>query len=149
MLRRLVKCTLGVLLLWSGGFAPALAQTAPTSCKLFGTEANCGGVGFNCDPFSATDVIVVAGAGVRVTGTAPEIGLITGEYFSEGQAKVRICVSRNGAFKCGTDLIDVKFGPLVCTGGGGGTPPPPMCHPSNPECVPMMKNLENARNPPP
>ncbi len=129
------------------GLDPALAQPPepPMACKLFGTDARCGLVGFNCDTFSAADEIVIAGFGVRVTSVVPRIGMINGEYFSEGRATVRVCARREGTTRCGSDAIDVTFGPIVCSGGGSGSGNGPPCRPSDPECHPTLERQQIER----
>jgi hypothetical protein len=124
---------------------PPSPPPAPTSCKLLGATADCGLVGFNCDPFSAEDEIVVQSGeiGVAVTSVQPQIGLINGTYSNQGNASVAVCATKGGLSSCG-DPINLTFGPRVCTGGGvpgftcphgqvhcgaGCAPPSPECHP--------------------
>lgn len=98
---------------------PASPPSAPTACKIFGAGGTCGLVGFNCDPFSAADNIVVPSGkiGVKVTSVQPQLGLINGTYTNEGKASVAVCATRAGMHACG-DPIDVTFGPILCTGSG-------------------------------
>src|SRR5262249_60189560 len=105
----------------TAGPPPAPPPSAPTACKVFGAGGTCGLVGFNCDPFSAADTIVVASGniGVKVTTVAPQIGLINGTYVNEGSASVAVCATRAGMSACGALIADVTFGPTLCTGSGG------------------------------
>ena len=67
---------------------PAIRTDSLQSVR--GGHGTCGLVGFNCDPFSAADTIVVASGniGVKVTTVAPQIGLINGTYVNEGSAPI-------------------------------------------------------------
>jgi hypothetical protein len=105
----------------TAGPPPPPPPAAPTACKLFGAGGTCGLVGFNCDPFSAADTIVVASGniGVKVTTVAPQIGLINGTYLNEGKTSVAVCAMRAGMSACGAPIADVTFGPTLCTGSGG------------------------------
>jgi len=122
---------------------PSVPPVKPTSCKLAGTIAACGLVGFKCNPLSAGDKIVVSSGkiGVNVTAVEPKLGLITGTYLNQGKAAVAVCAINSGQAFCG-DAIDVTFGPTLCSG-----PPPHRVCPtgqipceggcsafSNPEC---------------
>jgi hypothetical protein len=73
-------------------------------------------VGFNCDPFSGVDEIVVRSGdiGVAVTGIEPQIGLIVGTYLNEGTASVAVCGWRSGVSACGNSIPNVSFGPTLC-----------------------------------
>jgi hypothetical protein len=125
---------------------PPSPPLRPTGCTVFGTGGVCGLVGFNCNPLSAADTIVVrSGAiGVGVTSVEPRIGLINGTYLNEGQAAVAVCARRAGMTSC-ADPIDVTFGPTLCPspppgrgrtcptgeipcGSGCGRPSDPECH---------------------
>jgi hypothetical protein len=103
----------------TAGPPPGPPPSAPTACKIFGAGGTCGLVGFNCDPFSAGDTIVVASGniGVKVTSVAPQIGLINGTYVNEGNASVAVCATKAGMSACGAHM-DVTFGPTLCTGSG-------------------------------
>jgi hypothetical protein len=122
---------------------PLQPPLTPTGCGLFGT-ATCGLVGFNCDPFSAADIIGVSsgGIGVGVTSVEPRLGLINGSYLNEGRGRVSVCATRAGMTSCGAPM-DVMFGPVLCPSPGhhGRHCPPPQIPclagcglPSNPEC---------------
>jgi hypothetical protein len=128
--------------------SPPPPPGAPSRCKVSG-DAVCGQVGFNCDPFSAGDEIVVSsgGIGVRVDGTAPAIGLITGTYFGEGTATVAVCARKAGLTSCGNPIPDVRFAPISTSCSGTGFHPPVCptglipcqgtCRPANdPDCRP-------------
>jgi hypothetical protein len=119
----------------------------PTGCTLQGT-ANCGLVGFNCNPLS-TDTIFVRSGEIRVgvTSVAPALGMINGTYLNEGNASVAVCARRAKMTSC-SDPIDVTFGPRNCPGRTphGSSHPQPTCPtgripcgagcglPSDPEC---------------
>jgi hypothetical protein len=113
---------------------------APTGCKLFGTGGTCGLVGFNCDPFSSVDEIVVKSGdiGVTVTGVEPRIGLINGTYLNEGTASVAVCAWRGGMSSCGNPIPDVTIGPTVCFH----RPAPPRdCPPGEGRCAGACRPL--------
>jgi len=100
----------------------------PTGCKVFGSGGVCGDVGFNCNPLSAADRIIVAtGAniGVSVLNLEPALGLINGHYQNQGQTAVSICAVnvKAGTHAC-SDQFDVTFGPLLCA---PGAPPSGLC----------------------
>jgi len=97
---------------------PAIRTDSLQSVR--GGHGTCGLVGFNCDPFSAADTIVVASGniGVKVTTVAPQIGLINGTYVNEGSASVAVCATRAGMSACGAPIADVTFGLTLCTGSG-------------------------------
>ncbi len=98
---------------------PPSPPSAPTNCKLFGSGGTCGLVGFNCDPFSAADTIVVGSGiiGVHVTAVEPKLGIVTGTYQNEGKASVAVCAMKSGLTSCGGP-IDATFGPTLCAGSG-------------------------------
>lgn len=125
---------------------PPVPPVKPTGCKLAGTIAACGLVGFTCNPLSAADKIVVPSGniGVNVTAIEPKLGLITATYLNQGKAAVAVCAIKSGQALC-SDAIDVTFGPALCSG-----PPPHRTCPtgqipcqggcsvlSNPECHPQ------------
>jgi hypothetical protein len=96
---------------------PRVPPLKPTGCKLAGTTAACGLVGFKCDPLSATNKIVVASGniGVNVTSVVPQLGLINATYLNQGKAAVAVCAMQSGQTLC-SDAIDVTFGPTLCVG---------------------------------
>ena len=109
--------------------SPTVPPVAPTGCKVFGGGGTCGTVGFNCNPFPGLEGIVIASGriGVGVINSAPNIGLINGNYLNEGTADVAVCATRGGLVSCGETIPDVVFGPRTCQ-----SPPfhPPVCpHP--------------------
>lgn len=112
-----------------GGGALPTPPTRPSGCSVFGT-ANCGLVGFNCNPLSAADTIVVAtrsNIGVSVINVEPKLGLINGKYQNEGQTSVAICAVKAGMHAC-SDPLNVTFGPTLCAWG-----PPSFCPGSCPQ----------------
>jgi hypothetical protein len=98
---------------------------APAGCTVAGAGGSCGTVEFTCNPFSAVDTIAVSSSpiGVKVTGTAPNVGIVVGDYYGEGKSTVRLCAVRNGSSACGDAIANVAFGPMVCP-----KPPPPDDH---------------------
>jgi hypothetical protein len=111
----------------SSPLTPATPQpVAPTGCKFTGGSGGvCGLVGFNCDPFSGVDEIIVKSGNVFVTVTdvEPQIGKIVGTYLNQGTVSVEVCGWRAGATSCGAPIPNVTFGPSICS--HRPTPPPP------------------------
>ena len=111
----------------SSPLTPATPQpVAPTGCKFTGGSGGvCGLVGFNCDPFSGVDEIIVKSGNVFVTVTdvEPQIGKIVGTYLNQGTVPVEVCGWRAGITSCGTPIPNVTFGPSLCS--HRPTPPPP------------------------
>jgi hypothetical protein len=110
----------------SSPLTPSAQPVAPTGCQLFGAGGICGLVGFDCDPFSGVDEIVVSSGniGVAVTGVQPQIGQIVGTYLNEGTATISVCAWKAGNSVCGNPIPNVTFGPRVCV---HNATPPPIC----------------------
>jgi len=110
---------------------------APRNCRIPAASSppRCGNISIECDrPLPYFEIVVsgAGGGGIPIYMTNREMGLLSGNYLSEGTYSLAVCARNAAGASCG-NAFSVALGSLTA-GCYGPPPPPPQCAPGFYRC---------------